>query len=225
MAAALACIIPAEAFQIRDMAIGSFPSTTSAIEARLVSPSASDFALNIVPPRVHADRPLEVELASVGLGAGAGVAESIANWISAHAFLQISVKAPGQPGEVSLRVKARPSGFGAGWVARALTRPATWADATSVTVVSLTVAGRLLPCDSLPATLRVSYNHAPAPVGEVFAAVQAGDIPALIAAIEAGGSTEEADTVRGGVVLGGSASQGTTAQAEDAPLVVPRHLC
>ena len=197
MADSLAHIIPSEALQIYNLAVAPFPSTAFAVQARLVSPSASDFVLNHVPPRVHADRPLELELSAIGLGAGAGVAESVASWISAHALLQISVEVPGHSQEeVAVLVKARPSEDG--WIVRALVRPSTWADAVSVTVVSLSHAGRPLPCDCLPAILRVGYNHAPAPEGAVFEAAEAGDVPALQAALDAGGSTEEENEVGGG---------------------------
>ena len=195
MAAAQASTNPSDASEIPDMTIA--PSATFAIETRLVSTCASEFALSLVPSLVHANRPLEVELTAIGQGAGAGAAESVASWISAHALLQISVEAPGHPGEeVSVLVKARPSGDN--WIARVLVRPAYWADATTVTIHSLSLAGRTVPCDCLPATLRVGYNHAPAPEGAVFAAAKAGDVRALEAVIEAGGSTEEADEVRGG---------------------------
>ena len=168
---------------------------------RFVSPSASALALTKVPANVLADRPLELELAAVGQGTGAGVAESVSSWISAHALLQISVEVPGQPErEVSLRVNARPSE--GGWIARVLVRPAYWADAASVTVVSLTIAGRTLPCAYLPVTLRLGYNHAPAPGGAVIAAAKAGNVKRLEAAINAGGSTEERNEVRGGEVGG-----------------------
>ena len=170
-------------------------SATSAIEARLVSPSSSDFVVVSLPPCVYADRPLELELAVVGLCAGAGAAMSVASWISAHACLQIAVDVPGQPrGEVYLPVSARPSGVG--WIVRALAHPSAWADATYVTVVSLSLAGRPLPCDCLPATLRVGYNHAPAPAGAVLTAAKFVDVKKLQGALDAGGSTEEADEVR-----------------------------
>ena len=193
MAAALACIIPSDASEIPDMIMAH--SATSAVEARLVIfpyPYASEFALSRVPPLVHADRLLEVELTAIGPGAaGAGAAESVASWISAHARLHISVKSPGHPQEdASLRVKARPSG--SSWIIRALVHPASWADAASVTLHSMSLAGRPLPCPCLPVTLRVGYNHAPAPAGAVFEAAAANDVPALEAAINAGGSTEEA---------------------------------
>ena len=174
------------------LAIEPCDSGTSAIEACLVSPSASAISLTRVPILVHADRPLELELSAVGLVAGAR--QAIGSWISAHACLRVAVEVPGQPrGEVSLLVKARPSG--GGWIARALVRPAAWAHAASVTIYSLSLAGRPLPSDCLPATLRVGYNHAPAPAGAVHAAAKAGDVPALLAALDAGGSTEEADKV------------------------------
>ena len=172
-------------------------SGTSAIEALLVCSSASAIALNEVPARVHADRPLELELASVGLFAGNGTAESLASWLCAHACLAIALEVPGPPREeVSLSVSARPTG--GGWIARALVRPSAWANAKSVTLVSLSLAGRPLPSDCLPATLRVGFNHSRAPAGAVHAAAKAGDVAALQAALDAGGSTEEADTVRGG---------------------------
>ena len=178
-------------------------SATSTVDTRLVSPSARALALTRVPARVHVNRPLEVELAAAGLCPSVDAAESVASWISAHAILQISVEEPGQPrGEVSLLVKARPSGDG-GWITRALSRPAAWADAASITVVSLSLAGRPLPCDFLPAILAVGYNHAPAQAGVVCEAAQAGDVPALQAALDAGGSTEEADEVRGYKQTGG----------------------
>ena len=176
-----------------------FDCATSAMKARLVCPFASAFAaaFTMVPARVHADRPLEVELAAVGLGACDDNAVSIARWISSHAHLVIAVDVPGRPkAAYEIPLSARPS-HGGGWMARALIRPAAWANADSVTVVSLVFAGRPLPCDCLPATLPAGYNHAPAPAGAVMSAAKAGDAKALEAALEAGGSTEEADTVRG----------------------------
>ena len=62
-------------------------------------------------------------------------------------------------------------------------------------MVALSLAGHILPSDCLPVTLQVGYNHAPAPEGAVYAAAEAGDVPALQAALDAGGSTEEADEV------------------------------
>lgn len=52
------------------------------------------------------------------------------------------------------------------------------------------------PIRSAPHEHSASCNHAPAPKGTVFAAAERGDVAALEAAIAAGGSTEEADSVR-----------------------------
>ena len=98
-------------YPLEIIALGVEPcdSATSTIEARLVSPSANDFVVSRVSPRVHADRPLEFELAAIGLGLGAGAKVPVASWISAHALLQITVDIPGKPrGEVSVLVKAHP---------------------------------------------------------------------------------------------------------------------
>ena len=178
-------------------ALGMEPcdSVTSVIESWLANPITSGITLTKVPALVHADRPLEIELAAVGVGEGTGAAESVASWISAHARLAISIELPGQLiEEVSLPVSARQCC--SGWIARVLIHPATWSDAVSVSVVSLSLAGQPLSCHCLPATLRVGYNHAPAPAGAVYDAAQDGDVPALQAALDAGGSTEEADEVR-----------------------------
>ena len=198
--------------------MGKCDSGTSVIEARLVSPCASTFAMTRVPALVHADRPLELELASVGLCADPRVAESIASWISAHACLAIAVEFPGQPREVlSLPAIAGPSG--SRLILRALVRPSAWADAESVTLVSMSLAGRSLPCDCLPVTLRVGYNHAPAPEKAVYGAAEASHVPALLVALDAGGSTEEADEVRVDLRTGGDAV------AQRFPPPLPRKIC
>ena len=66
-------------------------SSTSAIQATLTSLSASALALTRVPARVHADRPLDFELAGVGLGADAGASLSVANRLSAHARVSLEM--------------------------------------------------------------------------------------------------------------------------------------
>ena len=58
--------LPIGPLEFPALVMGKCDSGTSAIEARLVSPCASTFAMTRVPAFVHADRPLELELASVG---------------------------------------------------------------------------------------------------------------------------------------------------------------
>ena len=186
---------PVGLLEIPSLGIEPCDSSTTAITAHLVIPSANSLALTTVPSRVHNNRPFEIQLAAVGRGAGVCAAESVASWISAHALLQISVEVPGQSrGDISVPVVARPSG--GGWIARALVHPGAWAGAVSVTVHSVSLAERPIACNCLPMTLRVGYNHAQAPAGAVYAAAEAGDLPALQAALDAGGSTEEMDAVR-----------------------------
>lgn len=69
--AALASPLLAGPLEVTDLHIGPVHSASSAIDACLVIPSARRLILSHVPPRLHADRPLEVGLDSVGLGAGA----------------------------------------------------------------------------------------------------------------------------------------------------------
>ena len=188
--------LPLVPLTIPVLGMGLCESATSAVKARVISPTESILAFTKVPGRVHADRPFEIELSAVGLGLVAGAAVSIARWLSSHARLTITVEVAGQPrAEVILTVTAHLSC--GSWMARALVRPASWADAASVTVVSLSLEGQPVPCECLPATLPVGYNHDPAPTGEVYAAAKAGNVAALHAALDAGGSTEEASWVRG----------------------------
>ena len=198
--AALVSTLPVGPLEIPALGMGQCDSATPVIEARLVSPTASAFGITGVPALVLTDRPLELELATVRLVASDGVAESIASWISAHTLLhvQISATLAGRTHRLaSVPIVARASN--GNMILRALVRPSAWADAASVTLVSLSLAGRPVPCGCLPATLQVGYNHAPAPAGAVFAAAKAGDVPALRVALDAGGSTEEAGDVCGDV--------------------------
>ena len=140
-------------------------------------------------------RPLEIRFAFLDDLCSAGdFAELVAGYISANVLVSVVIHREGRPDDYhTAEVSARPSG--SGWIARILIRPACWSDAASVTVASLSLAGRPLPGDCLPYTLRVAYNHTPAPAGAVNAAAKAGDEAALQAALDAGGSTEE-----GGIV-------------------------
>ena len=192
----LALTLSVGPFEIPALELAPCESPTSIIEARLHSASTSiALVLRHVPARVHADRPLEVDLAAAEPGTCAGVAgASIAGFLSAHALMYVEVEGQTRCARISVRR------CGGGWIARALIRPATWADAASVTVLSFTLAGRNLPCDCLPATLQVGYNHALAPKGAVYAASWTGGVPGMQAALDEGGSTEETDEVRHGEV-------------------------
>ena len=190
-------------------------ATTSSIEASLFSPSAKTLTWSHIPGRVHADRPLEIEVAAAGHEPDTGPA-SVARWLAAHARLTIEVDVEGQHRAsytCSLSVHSSAEG---GWLVRALISPSAWANAASITIVSLTLAGRAMSCDCLPATLQIGYNHAPAPEGAVLKAAKAGDVAALQAALDAGGSTEEADTVRTG-------KQNNQPPSPSPPRLLPRH--
>ena len=189
MAATAASSLPVCPFEITELSMQPSPSV-SPIEVCLASFSTSAIVLNSVPALLHANRPLEVVLAAAGFGRDAA---NLARWISSHALLHLEIA--GQSiASTPVPILTRLSDDG--WIARALICPAAWSAVASVTVVSLTLAGRLVPSDRLPTTLRVGYNHAPAPAGAVYAAAQVGDMQALQAALDAGGSTAEACEVR-----------------------------
>ena len=166
---------------------------SSTIGAHIACPSASAVGVSRVPALVHAGLPLEIELDATC--PRRAITASVARIISTQAVLSVVVVSKEKPhASISVPVSVRPSR--GGWVARALTRPSTWAGADSVSVLSLSLLGRPLPGDVLPVIRRVGYNHAPTPAGAVHAAVVDADASRLQAALDAGGSTEEADSVR-----------------------------
>ena len=161
-----------------------------------MSASVGVFSLRSVPPVVLTDCPLELEFAGASDPLPDDlVSASTARYLSTHARLSLSFETPGAnltPCSVPVAVRASSGG----WRARLLIRPVSWTDAASITVSSLELSGRPLPCACLPATLRVGYNHTPARAGAVLNAARTGNILALQAALDAGGSTEESDHVR-----------------------------
>ena len=168
-----------------------------AIKARLLCPHASALTLAHVPAFVLSDRPFEVILTLPALIRGPIIADSIARFIGTHSVISVAVDfKTGFSVLHSVPVFARPSESGSCWIARALIRPASWADAVAVSVTSFTLAGRVLPYAGLPLHLRLGYNHAPAAAGAVYAAAATGNAAALQVALDAGGSTEEVEGVR-----------------------------
>ena len=188
-ATTLTSALPKGPVEITELRIKLHQCLSSTIDACVDSPALGTLVLTHVPPVALAGRPLEVELDAVGHHLGAPTA---LNSISTHANLEIIIGAGCAP--VSARVAVHRSGCGL--IARALIHPALWVNVTSITVHSLTIGGLRLPSNRLPATLRVGYNHTPMPEGAVFAAAFDGDATALQSALDAGGSTEEADKVR-----------------------------
>lgn len=193
---ALAFAVPVSPLELPELVAGPCRSPSSAIEARIFSASVSVFSLSVVPPIVLTDRPLEVEFTcAASPRPDAMVLASTARFLSTHARLSISFETPGNAvnlDSISMVVRA----FNGGWSSRLLVHPASWADATSISVASLALLGRPQPCACLPATLRVGYNRTPARAGAVLKAARTGDVLALQASLDAGESTEESDHVR-----------------------------
>ena len=198
--AVLASAVPVVPLEIPHLGLQPCPLTTTYPIATCVINPQTTRAVEItrLPPVLHSNRPFEIEFAGIDYGVDAGDAMNIVRSISAHANLLIEVDKPGLPRASFIApLSVRPSD-GGDWIARALIRPASWADAAFVTVIAIAFAGQQQLCKCLPATLLVGYNHASAPAGAVLQAAEAGDVPALQAALNAGSSTEEADRVRGG---------------------------
>ena len=151
-------------------------------------------ACTLVPHVVCIDRPLEFALAAVEPWPDARSAESFALNTSIHSRISLSIEKARGP-SISLNAPVLVRLADGILVARALTHPSSWTDATGVILTSFKVLGSLLPCGTLPVTLRIGHNHALAPAAAVHDASSDGDVPALMAALGAGGSTEEADMV------------------------------
>ena len=190
-AASFAALAPLGPVEVPDVNMEPADATPSIIGASLVSPSAIAVSFSRVPALAKIDQPLEFGTVCIGPRPGARAAASLARRISSHAVISCISE---EGGHSHAYLSVRPSDDG--WIARALIRPSAWAGAASVSIVSLGLAGQPLPCDYLPATIRVGYNHDPAPAGAVLTAAMTGHVNALQAALDAGGSTEEADKVR-----------------------------
>lgn len=190
-AAASASALPACPLEIPFLGIEPCRLASATIQACLNSPSVNAIRLVRIPCTALADRPLDIRVALPGVCAASN--DTVARVISANAYVTVVA---GTVGLCSVPISVHPWTRSDGWVFRVLIRPASWADAASVTVDSISLTGRPLPCDGLPATLRVGYNHtAPAPAAAVLTAAKAGNVAALQFALDDGGSTEEADEV------------------------------
>lgn len=174
-------------------------SQAASIGLRLCAPTADDFSLDALPTILLPHMPLVITFCS--LDDSATGTEAIARFIEQHLKVVVSVAAsltttPGdttEPDVASLAVSARPVNDGRRIAARV--SPSSWDLASAVTLRELLLAGSPFPVASLPARLRVGFNHDPAPCGEVYAAAQMGDALALQVALAAGGSTEETNNV------------------------------
>lgn len=68
----------------------------------------------------------------------------------------------------------------------------------AVILCNLSIAGREVPLGDSPVQVIIGFNHAPSPVGLVTGPARAGNVPALVRALEDGGSTQEADPMHQG---------------------------
>ena len=157
-------------------------------------------------PRLHPDRPLDIVVVDFELGASAATSTSVTQLLSSHALLSVTVIENTSNSRVTFTVPVSARSSPRGWIVRALIHPDTWKHATSICVEALSLARRHLPCqgDCLPAILRVGFKHGRAGEGAVYAASKTGDVSALQAALDAGGSTDEMDEVRGKCTESGS---------------------
>ena len=171
------------------------PSPLSPIGLRVDVASPYDI-LRVLPWRAPKillpNQPLNIQLASPSIFPGAKCVASIARSLAAHLEIQLTF---GDNAALATRVSATVQEDG--WDVRAVLHPSSWSDSPAITIGSLMLAGRPLLCPGLPATVQVGFRHAPSPAAAVHAAAVAGDVVALDAALMAGGSTEEADEVRG----------------------------
>jgi hypothetical protein len=75
--------------------------------------------------------------------------------------------------------------------------PASAPEGSRVVISRASVAGCDVALGEAPLEVIVGFNHAPAPLGPVYAAVKAGNVPAMMRLLDGGASTEEKDAVSG----------------------------
>ena len=190
-------------------------STVSPVGVRLLSTPGSAITLRrpqerhapgmtFTPAlRVIPGRPLDLEVDLVDSNFPcARKAASLAAFLSAQARLALRIIGGPHDG-VSHVVPITVHASSAGWVARAVIHPSSWAGAESLMLESLELTGRALRLllAGLPVTVEHGFSHDPAYAGAVYRAAEAGDVPALEAALAAGGSTEEKHEVSGAGTL------------------------
>lgn len=146
----LAASLPVAQLDSLEVSMEHCPSSTSAIEAYLDLGIVAPIS---VPRVVLANRPLEISLAHAGPSPGTHGSASIARCFSAHAHLSLCIRLSHGCVLSSELVPVTVRRSLGGWVARALVHPVAWVVAATVTVVSLSLWGRPLTYDCLPATL------------------------------------------------------------------------
>lgn len=198
-AATLASVFPIGPLELPVVDLVPRNPLSSAIAAQLIQPAATSFVLTRMPPRLQTNLPLDIELRTFGVDAGSFAAALVARLISSYAHVTLMLKETSGQSDRGTITRVSVRRVDSGWIMRALIHPASWTDVASVSVESFSFAGQPLPSICLPATLRVGYNHVAARAGAVISASMAGDVAALQSALDAGGSTEEADQVGGGL--------------------------
>lgn len=189
--AALVSNLPVGPREIVEMRLDNCQYSEGVIGARLETPSAQNIYLYSVQP-FASKLPIEIVFSAGDSFVTSHEAACVSRCIDTHVILIVNVVSSMSLVCHSVQVSARPSGNI--WIARALLHPASWADAVSVTVVSISFATSMLPCECLPAHLPM-YRCVLAPPGKVYVAARRGDVVAIKDALYTGGSTEEADSV------------------------------
>ena len=161
-----------------------------------------DIRLEPPPERVLPGRPVDLLFTPrSGMVLTPDAAQGIADCLETH--LRVAVHCLGDEGVAALELPVSVRAVGKRWRARVLIRTSPAAttgaflatNSCPVKINALMLAGQPLPLAHLPATVLFNFNHDLAPRGDVWDAAAKGDVPALMAALAAGGSTEEADRV------------------------------
>lgn len=159
-----------------------------------------DIRLEPPPERILPGRPVDLLFTPrSGLALTPDAAQGIVVCLETH--LRVAVNFSSDEGVATPPVSVR--AVGDGWRVRVLIRTSPAAptgallatNSSPITINALTLAGQPLPSALLPAVVLFDFNHDRAPRGDVWEAAAKGDVPALMAALAAGGSTEEADRV------------------------------
>lgn len=193
---ALVVCFPQDPVELAELELVSTPDLPLGVGLCALTPNA--LVLHQPPVSVPLGRPLElaVSLSDCGL---IGPASSSAMERCLETHVRVSVFPEGLAGSdatgAAVPVSARTCG--AGWTLRVLASPKSWAYAPAFTLGTQLLAGRPLLSTWLPAAVEVVCSHVRARKGAVWDAARRGDVPALMQALASGGSTEEADEVRG----------------------------
>ena len=200
LADAVTLVLTSPAGPVEPPEIGFYDSPDDLLGVRVCALAASDVALQPVSGIKFGQRALDLlfRLRDGAIGiCNSHVVAGIAQSMTTHLRVSICIAEQDSDVDRSECIESLVSVRVAGedLVARVLVPPGTWRQASVATVQAVSWADVPMTAPSLPARVMLHASHERAPPGRAHDRASDGDCAGLLAALAAGGSTEEVDEV------------------------------